>query len=40
VLVRGSYPRLRFDLLIIVCWKMILPFVLGCFCFFICFCFF
>nr|YP_010443360.1 NADH dehydrogenase subunit 1 [Lebertia trifurcilla]UTE89517.1 NADH dehydrogenase subunit 1 [Lebertia trifurcilla] len=40
VLVRGSYPRLRFDLLMMFCWKKILPFVLGCFCFFVCFCFF
>jgi NADH-ubiquinone oxidoreductase chain 1 len=38
--VRSCFPRLRFDLLIIFCWKMILPLVIGVFSFFVCFSFF
>lgn len=38
--VRSSFPRLRFDLLIIFCWKVLLPLVIGCFIFFVSFCFF
>lgn len=40
VVIRGAYPRMRFDLLILFCWKIILPFVLGSFLFFISFIFF
>lgn len=31
ILVRGAYPRLRFDELIMFIWKIILPVVIGCF---------
>nr|YP_009535760.1 NADH dehydrogenase subunit 1 [Sperchon plumifer]AYK28790.1 NADH dehydrogenase subunit 1 [Sperchon plumifer] len=37
VLVRACYPRLRFDLLMLFCWKIMLPLVIGIFFFFISF---
>jgi hypothetical protein len=38
--VRASFPRFRFDILMLFCWKSILPLVLCCFIFFIIFSFF
>lgn len=32
LLVRGAYPRFRYDLLIILCWKSFLPFSLCALC--------
>jgi NADH:ubiquinone oxidoreductase subunit H len=35
VWIRVTYPRLRYDLLIIISWKRVLPFVLGFLCYLI-----
>uniref|UniRef100_A0AAU6QE37 NADH-ubiquinone oxidoreductase chain 1 n=1 Tax=Arrenurus rostratus TaxID=3136836 RepID=A0AAU6QE37_9ACAR len=40
VWVRSSFPRLRFDFLMMVCWKVLLPLTLGVFIFFGSFSFF
>lgn len=40
VWVRSSFPRLRFDFLMMICWKYILPFILGVFIYFVSFSFF
>jgi NADH-ubiquinone oxidoreductase chain 1 len=34
VWIRCSFPRLRFDMLIVVCWRVLLPLCLGCFIYF------